>query len=79
MKQELATRDQGREEPQLPPAAATGRERLPRVVGGPRTHGNYRQASFHHVHMIRVQYFDNLICGWAGAWVLPLIGKASHL
>ena len=33
----------------------------------PRTHGNYRQASFHHVHMIRVRYFDNLICGWTGA------------
>ena len=29
----------------------------------PRTHGNYRQASFHQVHMIRVRYFDNLICG----------------
>ena len=26
----------------------------------PRTHGNYRQASFHHAHMIRVRYFDNL-------------------
>ena len=25
---------------------------------------NYRQASFHHVHKIRVRYFDNLICGW---------------
>ena len=45
----------------------------------PRTHGNYRQASFHHVHMIRVRYFDNLICGWTGAWVLPLLGQASHL
>ena len=45
----------------------------------PRTHGNYRQASFHHAHMIRVRYFDNLICGWTGAWVLPLLGKASHL
>ena len=33
----------------------------------PRTHGNYHQAIFHHVHMIRVHYFDNLICGWAGA------------
>ena len=37
----------------------------------PRTHGNYRQASFHHIHMIRVRYFDNLICGWTGAWVMP--------
>ena len=50
----------------------------------PRTHGNYRQASFHHAHMIRVRYFDNLICGnlvcgWTGAWVLPLLGQASHL
>ena len=45
----------------------------------PRTHGNYRQASFHHVHMIRVRYFDNLICEWTGAWVLPLLGQASHL
>ena len=45
----------------------------------PRTHGNYRQASFHHVHMIRVRYFDNLICGWTGAWVLPLLGQVSHL
>ena len=27
----------------------------------------YRQASFHHAHMIRVRYFDNLICGWTGA------------
>ena len=44
----------------------------------PRTHGNYRQASFHHVHMIRVRYFDNLICGWTGAWVLLLLGQASH-
>ena len=39
----------------------------------------YRQASFHHVHMIRVRYFDNLVCGWTGVWVLPLIGQASHL
>ena len=45
----------------------------------PRTHGNYRQASFHHAYMIRVRYFDNLICGWTGAWVLPLLGQASHL
>ena len=45
----------------------------------PRTHGDYHQASFHHVHMIRVRYFDNLICGWTGAWVLPLLGQASHL
>ena len=26
----------------------------------PRTHGNYRQASFHHAHMIRVRYFGNM-------------------
>ena len=45
----------------------------------PRTHRNYRQASFHQVHMIHVRYFDNLICGWTGASVLPLIGQASHL
>ena len=45
----------------------------------PRTHGNYRQASFHHAHMIRVRYFDNLICGWTGAWVLPFLGQESHL
>ena len=45
----------------------------------PRTHGNYRQASFHHVHMIRVRYFVNLICEWTGAWVLPFLGQASHL
>ena len=45
----------------------------------PRTHGNYRQASFHHARMIRVRYFDNLICGWTGAWVLPFVGQASHL
>ena len=45
----------------------------------PGTHVNYRQASFHHVHMIRVRYFDNLICGWTGAWVLSLLGQASHL
>ena len=45
----------------------------------PRTHGNYRQASFHHVHMIHVRYFDNLICGQTGALVLPLLGQASHL
>ena len=45
----------------------------------PRTHGNYRQASFHHAHMLRVRYFDNLICGWTGAGVVPLFGKASHL
>ena len=29
--------------------------------------------------MIRVRYFDSLICGWTGAWVLPLLGQASHL
>ena len=29
----------------------------------PRTHGNYRQASFHYAHMIRVRYFDHFICG----------------
>ena len=45
----------------------------------PWTHGNYRQASFHHIHMIRVRYFDYLICGWTGAWVLTLLGQASHL
>ena len=45
----------------------------------PGTHGNYHRASFHHAHMIRVRYFDNLICGWTGAWVLPLLGQASHL
>ena len=45
----------------------------------PRTHGNYRQASFHHVHMIRVRYFDNLTCGWTGAWVLFLLEQAPHL
>ena len=45
----------------------------------PRTHGNYRQASFHHAHMIRVRYFDNLIYGWTGAWVLSFLGKAYHL
>ena len=45
----------------------------------PRTDGNYRQASFHHVHTIHVRYFDNLICGWTGAWVLSLLGQASHL
>ena len=39
----------------------------------------YRQASFHHVHMIRVRYFDNLICGWTGAWVLFLLEQPSHL
>ena len=39
----------------------------------------YRQPSFHHAHMIRVQYFDNLICGWTGAWVLFLLEQASHL
>ena len=44
-----------------------------------RTHGNYRQASFHHAHMIRARYFDSLICGWTGAWVIPLLGQASHL
>ena len=45
----------------------------------PRTHGNYRQASLHHTHMIRVRYFNNLICGWTGAWLLPLLGQASYL
>ena len=45
----------------------------------PRTHGNYRQASFHHAYMIHVRYFDNLICGWTGAWVLFLLEQASHL
>ena len=44
-----------------------------------RTHGNYRQASFHHTHMIRVRYFDNLVCGWTSAWVLPFLGQASNL
>ena len=45
----------------------------------PRTHVNYRQASFHHDRLIRVRYFDNLVCGWTGAWVLSLLGQASHL
>ena len=45
----------------------------------PRTHGNFCQASFHHAHMIQIRYFDNLICGWTGAWVLPFLGQASHL
>ena len=39
----------------------------------------YRQASFHRVHMIRVWHFDNLICGWTGAWVLFLLEHATHL
>ena len=43
------------------------------------THGNYRQAIFHHAHMIHVRYFDNLVCGWTGAWVLSFRGQASHL
>jgi len=33
----------------------------------------------HHVGLIRVRYFDNLICGWTGAWVLFLLEQASHL
>ena len=45
----------------------------------PRTHGNYHQASFRHVHMIHVWYFDNLICGSTGAWVLPFLVQAPHL
>ena len=45
----------------------------------PTTHGNYRQASFHHAFMIRVRYFNNLISGWTGAWVLPILGLAYHL
>ena len=44
-----------------------------------RTHENYRQASLHHAHTIHVHYFDNLICGWTGAWVLALLGQASQL
>ena len=44
----------------------------------PRTHGNYHQVSFHHAHMIRTRYFDSLIRGWTGAWVLSLLGQASH-
>ena len=39
----------------------------------PRAHGNYRQASFHHVHMIHVRYFDNLICGG------PVFGYCPYL
>ena len=39
----------------------------------------YRQASFHHAHTIRVWYFDNLVCGWTGAWVPPFLGQASHV
>ena len=52
------------------------------LIGGktlPSTHGNFCQASFHHVHMIRIRYFDNLVCGWTGAWVLSSLGKAYHL
>ena len=45
----------------------------------PMTRGNYRQAIFHHIHMIHVRYFDNLIRGWTSAWVLCLLGQASHL
>ena len=47
--------------------------------GAPEDTWEYRQASFHHAHMIRVRCFDNLICGWTGTWVLPLLGQASHL
>ena len=44
----------------------------------PRTHGNYRQASFHHAHMIRVRYFDNLICGCTQAPVHPHIKLSKY-
>ena len=40
-----------------------------------RTHGNYRQASFHHVHMIHVRYFDNLICGGPVLGCCPSLDK----
>ena len=49
------------------------------VKSGVSQHGNYCQASFHHAHMIHIRYFDNLICGWIDAWVLPFLGQASHL
>ena len=39
----------------------------------PRTHGNYRQASFHHVHMIRV---GTLIIWYVGG---PVLGYCPYL
>ena len=49
------------------------------MLSAPKDTWEHRQASFHHDHMIRVRYFDNLVCGWTGAWVLSLPGQASHL
>ena len=73
----------------MPLSRASTRGRYSRIEGvttnsyikesAPRTHGNYRQASFHHVHMIHVRYFDNLKCGWADTWALPFLGQTSHL
>ena len=42
-------------------------------------HMGISSSHFHHVGLIRVRYFDNLICGWTGAWVLFLLEQASHL
>ena len=51
----------------------------------PRTHENYRQASFHHAHMIRVRYFDyfdmwvDRCLGTALSWTsIPLMINPSH-
>ena len=50
---------------------------LYREKSAPEDTWEYRQASFHHVDMIRVRYFHNLVCGWTSAWVLSLLGQAS--
>jgi hypothetical protein len=34
---------------------------------------------FHLVYLIRVRYFDNLICGWTGARVLFSLEQATLL
>ena len=48
------------------------------LIGGktlPRTHGNFCQASFHHVHMIRVRYFDSLNVGGPVLGCFPYLEK----
>ena len=44
-----------------------------------RGHMGIMSSHVHHVLLICVRYFDNLICGWTGAKVLFLLEQETHL
>ena len=44
-----------------------------------RGHMGILSSHVHHVELIRVRYFDNLICGWTGAKVLFLLELTTYL